>query len=443
MLLLLSYQTVLFFFFFFFQAEDGIRDADVTGVQTCALPISPAASPACRPSPSPPQSSGRNRQHPGSANAEPPDRPAQAYVVTRTRSSNSPIRGQTPDTFAEAKCTGGLTRSLKIPPAGRNKVRVKNIFLAIHQRLTIHPLHLPTSRNKDGVGRCGVPFTGGAHAWVYVGMALGDAAEFQGAAGLHGFVGAEFIDEGAGFVVQVIFAGHYPQGFPGFCHADSVHPAGAVAHVGAFAFDAPEGFFQRRRGDHAHHRHAVFDHGDVHGEFAAALGEVLGAVNRVDQPEPAPAFALFPGNLRAFLRKNRNVPADVAQALIDDLVSRLIRRGNRRIVFLITHLEIGLVDMKHLLTGRIRQPDHIRKYGAVVHDCILPDRFPHVNKLWGSDPQYILRGEMYWGSDPGLKFWRRWGRLLRFQINPQGMCDAPPTKGLSGRDAPACDSAGQ
>src|SRR6266498_5007055 len=30
----------LFGFFFFFQAEDGIRDADVTGVQTCALPIS-------------------------------------------------------------------------------------------------------------------------------------------------------------------------------------------------------------------------------------------------------------------------------------------------------------------------------------------------------------------------------------------------------------------
>src|SRR2546425_4055540 len=28
------------FFFFFFQAEDGIRDKLVTGVQTCALPIS-------------------------------------------------------------------------------------------------------------------------------------------------------------------------------------------------------------------------------------------------------------------------------------------------------------------------------------------------------------------------------------------------------------------
>src|SRR3712207_7733960 len=29
----------MFFFFFFFQAEDGIRDIGVTGVQTCALPI--------------------------------------------------------------------------------------------------------------------------------------------------------------------------------------------------------------------------------------------------------------------------------------------------------------------------------------------------------------------------------------------------------------------
>src|SRR2546422_9892825 len=31
------------FFFFFFQAEDGIRDVAVTGVQTCALPILPSS----------------------------------------------------------------------------------------------------------------------------------------------------------------------------------------------------------------------------------------------------------------------------------------------------------------------------------------------------------------------------------------------------------------
>src|SRR5438093_8038955 len=30
---------ICFFLFFFFQAEDGIRDWSVTGVQTCALPI--------------------------------------------------------------------------------------------------------------------------------------------------------------------------------------------------------------------------------------------------------------------------------------------------------------------------------------------------------------------------------------------------------------------
>src|SRR5690606_40726258 len=32
-------------FFFFFQAEDGIRDFHVTGVQTCALPILPGDQP--------------------------------------------------------------------------------------------------------------------------------------------------------------------------------------------------------------------------------------------------------------------------------------------------------------------------------------------------------------------------------------------------------------
>src|SRR3989442_12042507 len=36
----LTRQCLTFSAFFFFQAEDGIRDADVTGVQTCALPIS-------------------------------------------------------------------------------------------------------------------------------------------------------------------------------------------------------------------------------------------------------------------------------------------------------------------------------------------------------------------------------------------------------------------
>src|SRR2546430_13552636 len=35
----IAHRCVLIHFFFFFQAEDGIRDLTVTGVQTCALPI--------------------------------------------------------------------------------------------------------------------------------------------------------------------------------------------------------------------------------------------------------------------------------------------------------------------------------------------------------------------------------------------------------------------
>src|SRR3712207_7506994 len=34
-----KFLRLRFFSFFFFQAEDGIRDIGVTGVQTCALPI--------------------------------------------------------------------------------------------------------------------------------------------------------------------------------------------------------------------------------------------------------------------------------------------------------------------------------------------------------------------------------------------------------------------
>src|SRR6266478_7308005 len=41
-------KEICIFFFFFFQAEDGIRDLTVTGVQTCALPISLVPRRPCR-----------------------------------------------------------------------------------------------------------------------------------------------------------------------------------------------------------------------------------------------------------------------------------------------------------------------------------------------------------------------------------------------------------
>src|SRR5207249_2840534 len=64
-------------FFFFFQAEDGIRYRNVTGVQTCALPISHSAAPrgaGARAAPPP-----RNRCPPGIPS---PPRRAEAGVCT-------------------------------------------------------------------------------------------------------------------------------------------------------------------------------------------------------------------------------------------------------------------------------------------------------------------------------------------------------------------------
>src|SRR5437773_939663 len=70
-------------FFFFFQAEDGIRDRDVTGVQTCALPISSAC---CAAGESPCASSTVVQWV--VANATPPDWPAIAGpIAVRDRKS--------------------------------------------------------------------------------------------------------------------------------------------------------------------------------------------------------------------------------------------------------------------------------------------------------------------------------------------------------------------
>src|SRR5689334_23690785 len=48
---------------FFFQAEDGIRDGTVTGVQTCALPISTAVTMAGLARPALPSLSSRRGPH--------------------------------------------------------------------------------------------------------------------------------------------------------------------------------------------------------------------------------------------------------------------------------------------------------------------------------------------------------------------------------------------
>src|SRR5713226_3878896 len=74
-------RSVQYLLFFFLQAEDGIRDGRVTGVQTCALPIS-----------------GRGAAH-GRAGAPGPATPGRRY-----RRDRVPTRaGAAPSTPAPAK----------------------------------------------------------------------------------------------------------------------------------------------------------------------------------------------------------------------------------------------------------------------------------------------------------------------------------------------------
>src|SRR5688572_33080095 len=67
------------FFFFFFQAEDGIRDLTVTGVQTCALPI------CSTPEASPRSAGGPDLVRPDTEPAGPPAGRAPARAPTRAR----------------------------------------------------------------------------------------------------------------------------------------------------------------------------------------------------------------------------------------------------------------------------------------------------------------------------------------------------------------------
>src|SRR5688572_32093126 len=75
----LNYDFIFYlFFFFFFQAEDGIRDLTVTGVQTCALPISSAAGAFA--------SAARCRIARSHCAISSPDRPSASSPSSKTRS---------------------------------------------------------------------------------------------------------------------------------------------------------------------------------------------------------------------------------------------------------------------------------------------------------------------------------------------------------------------
>src|SRR5437763_6657952 len=84
-------------FFFFFQAEDGIRDTSVTGVQTCALPISTQVAKGLP--------GGFGHDHGG---REPSRR--QPYVPVAAQRHSDPWR----DAFVLHDCRGGRSEERRV-----------------------------------------------------------------------------------------------------------------------------------------------------------------------------------------------------------------------------------------------------------------------------------------------------------------------------------------
>src|SRR5256885_16255172 len=88
--------------FFFFQAEDGIRDYKVTGVQTCALPISSSRSIY--------MTEGINPDGTGDSYAPPAGIEAHALAI------GLPL--QLPDQHAIPQLAWGGPQPVQVPPAG-------------------------------------------------------------------------------------------------------------------------------------------------------------------------------------------------------------------------------------------------------------------------------------------------------------------------------------
>src|SRR5688500_5910545 len=90
----------MFQLFFFFQAEDGIRDYKVTGVQTCALPISSA------PTALAPAAALKDEAPPGPAPSRPASGPTAANGLL---SSPSPSPPPSPSPSPSPSSPGGVT----------------------------------------------------------------------------------------------------------------------------------------------------------------------------------------------------------------------------------------------------------------------------------------------------------------------------------------------
>src|SRR5699024_12112367 len=102
---------------FFIQAEDGIRDRNVTGVQTYALPISGQGSTVCS-FPLAPRSRSTGRSD--LQGAERADRPRAGDHGSGARDPQSPWSSEGTEESAGVDGAGGRGRNIGTPPVERH-----------------------------------------------------------------------------------------------------------------------------------------------------------------------------------------------------------------------------------------------------------------------------------------------------------------------------------
>ena len=104
--------------------------------------------------------------------------------------------------------------------------------------------------------------------------------------------------------------------------------------------------------DHAAQWHAIFHVSDVHGEIAAPLHELLGAIQRVHNQERRSAQRMA---RRLLFGDQHQVRIGRAQASRDDLIRRLIRLGHRAGVAFRLHRKIRPVVNLHDSVARFER----------------------------------------------------------------------------------------
>ena len=101
----------------------------------------------------------------------------------------------------------------------------------------------------------------------------------------------------------------------------------------------------RRRVNHAANRHAVFHQRDIHREIPPALDELLGAVQRIDEPEQRPDLGRLSCR-NGLLGHDGHGGRQVLQRLDDEGLGALIGLGDRRLIILAADREVGGVHLQ-------------------------------------------------------------------------------------------------